>query len=299
MPQNRPRVVLIGVRQDLTKNLDVEITDQFINSSDAEQFPNSFLPEYNSPVGKPPNVKTALSGLNGKKVKTNNYLKSLTTLEEALEPLCSSKAGQYNHNFRSHHVKVITRFLIYQQLSLLAEKQIDESWLRVTKFKKLQASREKSHLQSMGEINPFKLLYNCLKPTVRSHAVLNVMIKGKLQNKKFANPKELEEYLAGFLTRKQIQRVLKNDAVSPTMLTIPDDFVHPEEPRTLTVREMARIQSFPDTFEFVGKETTGGTKRRTEVPQYTQVGNAVPPLLAKAIGEKLMGILHNMADKTT
>jgi len=46
---------------------------------------------------------------------------------------------------------------------------------------------------------------------------------------------------------------------------------------------MARCQSFDDSFEFLGKRTTGGLKRRVEVPQFTQVGNAVPPLLAKAV----------------
>lgn len=42
----------------------------------------------------------------------------------------------------------------------------------------------------------------------------------------------------------------------------------------LSVREMARLQSFPDTFTFYSKVTTGGKARRREVPQYTQVGNA-------------------------
>lgn len=55
--------------------------------------------------------------------------------------------------------------------------------------------------------------------------------------------------------------------------------------RTLTVREMARIQSFPDSFEFRSKITTGGKMRRFEVPQYTQVGNAVPPLLGRKLGQ--------------
>ncbi|MNW70780.1 Modification methylase AplI [compost metagenome] len=51
---------------------------------------------------------------------------------------------------------------------------------------------------------------------------------------------------------------------------------------------MARIQSFDDSFEFLGKRTTGGPRRRVEVPQYTQVGNAVPPLLARAIALEVM-----------
>jgi len=55
---------------------------------------------------------------------------------------------------------------------------------------------------------------------------------------------------------------------------------------------MARFQSFPDDFEFVGKITTGGKMRAYEVPQYTQVGNAVPPLLARAIGKGLVRLLR-------
>ena len=51
---------------------------------------------------------------------------------------------------------------------------------------------------------------------------------------------------------------------------------------------MARLQSFDDSFEFLGKRTTGGGRRKFETPQYTLVGNAVPPLLAKAIAEEVI-----------
>ena len=74
-------------------------------------------------------------------------------------------------------------------------------------------------------------------------------------------------------------------------MSLPDDFVHYTYPRTLTVREMARLQSFADSFVFYSKETTGAHRRKLEVPQYTQVGNAVPPLLARAVGEQLMTVL--------
>lgn len=79
---------------------------------------------------------------------------------------------------------------------------------------------------------------------------------------------------------------------APTMTTLPDDFLHFSEPRILTVREMARIQSFPDWFEFLGKYTTGGKERKYTCPRYTQVGNAVPPLLSEAIGEFLMSAVE-------
>lgn len=58
-------------------------------------------------------------------------------------------------------------------------------------------------------------------------------------------------------------------------------FFHPTQPRTLSVREAARIQSFPDLYNFMGNMTQ----------QYEQIGNAVPPLLAKAVGETILQMI--------
>lgn len=102
-----------------------------------------------------------------------------------------------------------------------------------------------------------------------------------------------KEQVEVLLTKKNIRQRWKSDAPSATIVTIADDYISPWEPRTFSVREMARCQSFDDSFEFLGKRTTGGLKRRTEVPQYTQVGNAVPPLLAKAICSEIMKVLNN------
>lgn len=75
---------------------------------------------------------------------------------------------------------------------------------------------------------------------------------------------------------------------SPTVCTMPDDFVHYSACRPTTVREMARLQSFDDSFVFQGKRQTGGNNRQKEIPQYTLVGNAVPPLMARAIAETIL-----------
>ena len=79
---------------------------------------------------------------------------------------------------------------------------------------------------------------------------------------------------------------------SPTITTLPDDYIHYSEPRILTVREYARIQSFPDWYEFKGKYTTGGKLRTQEVPRYSQVGNAIPPLFAEQSGIVLKEIIN-------
>lgn len=92
----------------------------------------------------------------------------------------------------------------------------------------------------------------------------------------------------GLSSGKRIYNVLRPGKQSPTIMTIPDDYIHYNAPRSLTVREMARLQSFDDSFVFQGKRSTGGNNRKKETPQYTLVGNAVPPLLAKAIGMVLL-----------
>jgi DNA (cytosine-5)-methyltransferase 1 len=79
---------------------------------------------------------------------------------------------------------------------------------------------------------------------------------------------------------------------APTATTLPDDFIHYSQPRIPTVRELARIQSFPDWFKFKGPRTTGGRRRENHVPQYSQVGNAVPPRLAKHVAESVKNHLR-------
>lgn len=97
---------------------------------------------------------------------------------------------------------------------------------------------------------------------------------------------ELKE--KGLESQKRNYVVLNPLGQSPTVCTMPDDFIHYSAYRPMTVREMARLQSFDDSFVFQGKRQTGGNNRQKEIPQYTLVGNAVPPLMARAIANTLL-----------
>lgn len=101
-------------------------------------------------------------------------------------------------------------------------------------------------------------------------------------------------------TNKASQRVLvPKEWPALTVTSLPDDIVHFREDRIPTVREVARLQTFPDWFEFKGVRTTGAERRRAGiyVPHYTQVANAVPPRLAHAVAARLRWFLQRVVDQ--
>lgn len=108
----------------------------------------------------------------------------------------------------------------------------------------------------------------------------------------------------GLRTKKFAQRVLPKrwgkGGPTITATSLPDDYVHFSQPRILTVREWARLQGFPDWYQFAGSRTTGGLRRagnpragifERELPRYTQIGNAVPVFLAQALGKHFRKVL--------
>jgi len=142
-------------------------------------------------------------------------------------------------------------------------------------------------------------------------AISGTTVKGSTMNTRIPYhgikvQKRFRKYLQGetvdslkgtdFETSKLSQRPLSADKFPKiTVVSIPDDYVHYDidMPRTFSVRECARLQTFPDHFHFYGKRTTGGDRRKIDVPQYTQVANAVPPRLAKAIAQHIDHYLIN------
>jgi len=105
-------------------------------------------------------------------------------------------------------------------------------------------------------------------------------------------------------TKKFAQRLLPvrwgEKGPSITATSLPDDYVHFSQARVPTVREWARLQGFPDWYQFAGSRTTGGLRRagnpqtgnfERELPKYTQIGNAVPVSLAEQVGLHFLKVL--------
>ncbi|MBQ6208439.1 MAG: DNA cytosine methyltransferase [Prevotella sp.] len=86
------------------------------------------------------------------------------------------------------------------------------------------------------------------------------------------------------------QRLFGNQPAPTIAASFQSNFIHPHLNRNFTAREGARLQSFPDDFIFEGMRTKMSWEKG--LSQYQQIGNAVPPLLAKAIGECIINLLN-------
>ncbi|WP_191861036.1 DNA cytosine methyltransferase [Hanstruepera ponticola] len=305
VPQNRPRFILQAYRKDIfdklynkkRNNEILKVSNEFYNAVtknkksldkvttkdfkyfDIESRPNLFdgiiLPkitvtknEFITSVEAIGDIRTPrflykVNGVKGKYAKTLNKIFRKKFPHDLLIK---------NHEPRNHSFLIRSRFRFYQ---VIEQFQNGLKKGAVDLFTGKNVSDELRE-KLLGEFSHHKLLFYD-KTNSREIDIIP------------ENIDEVEELIKLIPTKKHSQRALQEFEPAPAQLTIPDDLCHyhSDHPRTLTVREMARFQSFPDWFEFKSKVTTGGKMRKFEVPQYTQVGNAVPPLLAKAIGDNL------------
>ncbi|WP_151831649.1 DNA cytosine methyltransferase [Acinetobacter ursingii] len=297
VPQNRPRFIFIGVRHDVFDNIYIKLNEtekklykhsiSFVNDlkkglnveygalpyfdvayeEHQDLFRNTFLSPLIRNKDNEFTVKDAIDDLRGHGLEKSQYIELINT---SLMQDHRKNESIMNHDLRNNGIHVQRRFRIYQILQLLDSSAKKEALdLLKGKIDTVSAPTAKSLLS-----------YDYLSD-------LNKYIK-------FSSIDELISYFNDHQTKKQTQKALIADQPAPAALSIPDDacHYHHDELRTLTVREMARIQSFPDQFVFRSKVTTGGQMRQFEVPQYTQVGNAVPPLLGQALGRVIKGILE-------
>ena len=282
VPQHRPRVMLVGIRRDIAEKLDLRVFDDTWRS-EFDFVPSARFAERPSLAPKATHwgqdiltVQAAISDLNKQGYSRKNdipdYALEMRSGEGWMREEFLSGAGKRglkNHVMRKHAPHIETRFRMYQYMR---DQKIPTKVMAIPKDDDLTEEGKRA-------------------------AIANEFAKAKFPAKSSDGTIVARDLpaMVGLVmalgTKKHSQRPLNWTSPSPTVVSLPDDYVHPSEPRTMTVREMARFQSFPDAFEFRAKETTGSLRRRFEVPQYTQVGNAVPPKLAAAVGELIMGIL--------
>lgn len=240
VPQNRPRVLMVGVRRDLG------FSPRPVRSGGKDKFMTAvaagFLPDPRRLEVRPPSLKELLSDLEDPAYSPGQRIST----DYAAEP--------------SSEIQV--------RLRTGPQGSIDE-----TKLTEQEYSRHSPRI-----VAKFSAMLESGGAIPAEH-----------RTKKFA------------------QRLLPaewgNEGPTITATSLPDDYVHYSQPRILTVREWARLQMFPDWYQFAGKRTTGGTRRagnprqnefEREVPKYTQIGNAVPVELARHVGLHLRSILEAM-----
>lgn len=161
---------------------------------------------------------------------------------------------------------------------------ITDNW-RISRVEYSQFENLNDFQKLMRKNNPETSVVNniCRMSNDRAKQVFPHMKQG---SKYMDLPKEVRQILPfrEDIFKDRLKRLVNDEPSWTVIAHIGMDgymYIHPTENRTLSVREAARLQSFPDDFEFVGNQQE----------TYVQVGNAVPPLLGKAIGDSLMKYL--------
>ncbi len=226
VPQNRPRVLIIGIRKDTGFEKDEEL------------YKNGFLPN-----------------------PTNDYPHP----EELLSDLIDK-------NYDSNYVTSVYKSEPKNEIQTLLRKKKNKN----------------SHFMKDEDLTEQE--YSNHSPKIRAKFADMIkndgVIKDKFKTKKFA--------------QRLIPKKWGESGPNITATSLPDDYVHFSQPRSFTVREWARFQTFPDWYQFKGPRTTGGLRRAgnprknifdRELPKYTQIGNAVPVKLAYEVGRHIIKIL--------
>lgn len=298
--QNRPRFLMFAVKESILKSIPLdklngaekEITRQALSSLDKNYPWNNFRYwDINSKKDAKLFKGEIFSALN-----THETSETWVTVTDAIDDLqvqsdLPKEKSKYvldnnilfklennsetisNHELRRHGSRVQRRFRLLQVLESINNISLTHEIRNYLRTGEMSSD----YAEFLEKLMDHEFLFEN-EETIRSPK----------------NSQELLILLDQLKTKKHSQRALSWNKPAPAALSIPDDCCHysSSELRTLSVREMARIQSFPDSFVVRSKVTTGGISRRYEVPQYTQIGNAVPPILARQAGKVVNRILE-------
>lgn len=273
-PQNRPRLMIIGLRRDVADRMSIHSTGSLWRSSFLDEVSATPLPPL-APVpivdrADAPTIADAIADLQSVLPQTQTdrsrrFMSEVRSKEKwGLPPASPGQKNPGNQKPRKHAERTKDRFRLYQWMrdNAVSGRVLADIARGASTDETLKAVRGKNY------------------PAVAPDGTVIA-----------TDEAGMHQELLRLSTKKHSQKALHWNGQAPTVVTLPDDYVHPSVPRIFTVRELARFQGFPDDFEFQGKETTGSTRRRFEVPQYSQVGNAVSPFLAHAVGKMVAGLL--------
>lgn len=268
-PQHRPRLMIIGLRKDIADKKNIVSTGSLWTSEFTDKLKGEIPQLAPKPTIASTQIRTVGEAINDLQIRSRKVARDTGFIAEMSPVSWGLQKSETiaNHVDRVHQEKTQSRFRLYQYL---ATQGIDA---RIVGLASEKATKDEKELIGAK-------LANATLPAKSPDGTLLATSK-----------KDLVELICELRTKKHSQRVLDWNQPARTVVTIGDDYVHPFEPRTFTVRELARFQGFPNGFEFRAKETTGGLNRRTDVPQYSQVGNAVSPFLARAVGKLVNSLL--------
>lgn len=249
VPQNRERVLFIGCRND--QELITDIPSTVKNNDKTTVYEAIWDLDM---VGNGETVTTYIPVVPAEEYKKMLQPRTMDSIPNEQGKLFSewSKEGRLTHRFEQT-----------PPFFVMNEQEFEQKG----KHKKMQLFNHQTSLQKADVQKRLQI--------IAEQGEYNENTKRKLK-------------ALGLDSNKRNYTVLNPTGQSPTVVTMPDDFIHYSACRALTVREMARLQSFDDDFVFQGKRSTGGDKRKSEIPQYTLVGNAVPPLMARAIANEIL-----------
>ena len=342
VPQNRPRVIMIGIREDVHNLLPDAIKE---NRQDA------FYP---SKTNGAPDLIDVLGDLidvkYGNKIgATTKYPKNANLKNQfQIELRRISRKGKVaakgdpltEHLYSNHSPQVVRKYkrIHKSKQSLLGPQQEQLANERCKRYVEYKDYKYKNKVLKERFVNDFYPLLNepelekirqkeissSVKKGTLYIRILNEVekkvlyaVESKHLNKKSKIWKSLSEEdqnrirhnLSKIVKKKAYQKKFSQrllperwDKNGPniTITGGTEDLIHFSQPRTLTVREWARLQGFPDWYQFAGPRTTGGRRRAgdpdkgdwtRDLPKYTQIGNAVPVKLAYEIGKHLKDLI--------
>lgn len=280
IPQARHRVIIIGVREDLARSVSDRAVADLIDKRKSEA-------TVKDAIGGMPILRSGLSRSTDGPAEWRAVVLSAMKKVSQLDPGLP-KAERLQ--FKSTAKHYLTKFQKMNEIppresddvgiSNLCSKELTD-WLVDEKLTRLANNQTRGHMAEDLARYFFAAVFG--EVTGRSPKASNYPDELAPNHKNWSTGK--------FSDRFRVQ--LWNAASTTITSHISKDghyFIHPDplQCRSLSVREAARLQTFPDNYIFKGNRTQ----------QYVQVGNAVPPLLAKWIGEALHSILVGNAEKS-